>query len=80
MTDNLLNYFIVKYWKNGIAVNLTDGSRLADVRSIFVFEKDVYVAGYDWLTAKYWKNGIPNNLGSASTYYTNPTSIFILKQ
>jgi hypothetical protein len=53
---------IAGYWKNGIAVNVTDGSLDAEAKSIVAIGDDIYVAGYERSTknvkvAKYWKNG-----------------------
>ena len=52
---------VAKYWKNGQAVALTDGTKNAVANSIVVVDSDVYVAGYETdisiKIAKYWKNG-----------------------
>ncbi len=50
------------YWKDANTNNLSDGSRNAFAKSIFISNNDVYVAGEEHNTnniyvAKYWKNG-----------------------
>jgi hypothetical protein len=48
-------------WKNGTASSLTDGSTYARANSVYVFNNDVYVSGYELIwpnsVSKTWKNG-----------------------
>lgn len=52
---------IAKYWENGSSVSLTSGT-IAYATSIYVYNDDVYVAGFEENSngvnvAMYWKNG-----------------------
>ncbi|MBS1669374.1 MAG: hypothetical protein JST58_18530 [Bacteroidetes bacterium] len=53
---------VAKYWKDNVAVNLTDGTKNAQATGIFISGNDVYISGFEVNSngidvAKYWKNG-----------------------
>lgn len=44
---------VAKYWKNGVAMSLSNGSQNTFARSITISGADVYVAGYEYNGTKY---------------------------
>ena len=59
---------VAKVWKDGKAVNLTDGKYDAEATAVFANATDVYVAGYEknsagFKVATVWKNGVAGRLG-----------------
>ena len=77
---------IAKLWKNGIAQNLCNNKSLfSTASSVFVLNKDVYVAGYEVLqskknqdtfnrVARLWKNEKKQNLSHENGY---ANSVFV---
>jgi len=75
-------YFLVgyegnvgKYWKNGVATALTDGTKIASANAITVVRNDVYVVGGERngngiSVAKCWKNGVANLVDPDDAYGT----------
>jgi hypothetical protein len=54
------NASTAKYWKNGVAVNLSNGSGYAYTNTLVLYNGDVYVCGFEYHSshkATYWKNG-----------------------
>ena len=62
---------IAQLWTNGIGSPLTDGNNRASANDIFVFNKDIYVGGYEnngaVSVAKIWKNGESIALSDGTT-------------
>jgi hypothetical protein len=66
-------------WKNGIAENLTDGTRRAEARSVYLSNSDVYVAGQNGNFAMLWVNGIPLGL-TDGVRLAGANSVFVVKK
>jgi hypothetical protein len=64
-------YNVAKYWIDGQAIQLSDGTQDATANSIFVSNNDVYIAGSD-NGAVYWKNNSEIRLSG-----NNASSIFV---
>jgi hypothetical protein len=80
---NTSGNYVATLWKNGVATNLTDGTKNARAASVFVSGTDVYVAGYEtgenaynFTVAKIWKNGMAINLTNG-TISAEANSVFV---
>jgi len=67
---------IACYWKNGIRVDLTDGTKIAWSKSVFVTDKHVYASGMIDNQAVYWKDGEVTYLTTEGTF-SMANSIFV---
>ncbi len=75
------NFFVAKYWKNGSAVSITDGTNYSMANSIAVQGNDIYLAGMELKgpfmqgnpVTQYWKNGneVPVQDPSGNGGWTN---------
>src|SRR4051812_27294951 len=56
------NKIVAKFWKNGVATPLTDGTKTSVAKAIVVVDRDVYIVGEEtvntYQVVKYWKNGV----------------------
>jgi len=70
---------VAKLWKNGIEQNLSDGKIEGSANSVFVYNEDVYVAGYLGDDAVLWKNGITQRLGigSALSVFVSEGDVYV---
>jgi hypothetical protein len=74
---------VAKVWKNGAATSLTDGTKAADAKAMYVSGSDVYVAGNEVnssgnAVAKVWKNGVATSL-TDGTYTARVRSLFVVE-
>lgn len=69
--QNASGIFVAKYWKNGVPVDLSDGTERSLTFSLFIKNNDVFVGGYEYVagayTARCWKNGTALTLNTPST-------------
>lgn len=68
---NASGKYVARYWKNGVATDLTNGAEHGYASGIEVNGTDVYIAFQEMnaagkYVAKYWKNGVVTNLSDGS--------------
>ncbi|MEO7483512.1 MAG: hypothetical protein ABIT81_07105 [Ferruginibacter sp.] len=75
---------VIKYWKNGVATNVTDGSRSCYTSHAAIApNNDIYIAGKEWdaagfiSNAKLWINGVQTDITGLSFLSSGANDIFI---
>lgn len=78
---------IAKIWKNGVVSLLTTEENLCALTGICVYDKDVYVVGYDfaytddgfqYTVVKLWKNGEESIIDTSSWSHAYPFGIAVV--
>jgi len=73
------NYILL--WKNGKADTLATANSQLQAKAINVSNKNVYVAGYEYvgkMVAKVWKNGVATTLSSDATFGTTVSDMEVV--
>lgn len=80
--NNSSGVSIAMYWKNGVAVSLTNGTKDAGLYGIAASGNDVYAVGYEYnnqttAVAKVWKNGVATSLtnGTRTAFAYSVTTV-----
>ncbi len=74
---------IIKYWKNGVVTNVTDGSSSCYAYNAFMTSTDKYIAGVEWdaagftSNAKLWINGVKTDITGLSFLNSTATGVFV---
>jgi hypothetical protein len=75
---------VARLWINGVAQDLTDGTKPAEAYSVYVSGNDVYVAGYEGNVAMLWKNGVAQDLtdgtkpATANAVYVSGSDVYVV--
>ncbi|MEO6488375.1 MAG: hypothetical protein ABIO04_00425 [Ferruginibacter sp.] len=74
----------IKFWKNGVATNITDGVLASYTYNAFITPSDdIYIAGVEWdaagftSNAKLWKNGVKMDITGLSFLNSTATGVFV---
>jgi hypothetical protein len=70
-------YRVAKFWKNGVKIDLTDGTSDANATCLYVYYNDIYIGGSEGASIVYWKNGMPNTLQKGNQFINAATSIYV---
>lgn len=75
---------VIKYWKNGVATTITDGTRSCySSRAFITSSNDIYIAGVEWdsagfiSNAKLWKNGTKTHIAGSSIANADANDVFV---
>jgi hypothetical protein len=75
---------IVKYWKNGVVTNVTNGSLSSyTYHAQITPANDIYIVGVEWdaagftSNAKLWKNGVVTDITGLSFLNSTATGVFV---
>ena len=75
---------VVKYWKNGVVTNVTNGSLSSYTSRAFMTPaNDIYIAGVEWdaagftSNAKLWVNGAQTDITGLSFLNSNASDVFV---
>ena len=78
---------IAKLWKNGVISLLTTGENVCALTGIYVYDKDVYVVGYDYAydenrnkstVVKLWKNGEESIIDTSLWSHAYPFGVIVV--
>lgn len=74
----------IKYWKNGVATNVTNGSSDCYAYNAFINPANtIYIAGAEWdaagfmSNAKLWVNGLKTDISGLSFLNSTATGVFV---
>ena len=82
--ENVGQHEVIKYWKNGVANNVTDGTLSSYVDQAFITPAgSMYIAGVQWdaagytQNAKLWVDGTATDISGSSFLNSSATGVFV---